>query len=314
MSGLDAAELALFADSVRSAVAAHSGARLDAVLAELGWVEALDAAPQAAVSALFDAQGRTGAVSSSLCRVLAHALGREDTTLVLPWLGGCEPPGTHRDGRLDVRGTLLGPAPSDGRVAVPLGDAVAVVAVSELTLESRHGIDPGAGLLVVTGSDITTDAEPTRGPWSDAVRLGHLALAHELIGTARTMLELACTHARDRVQFGQPIAAFQAVRHRLADAFLAIEAAESLATAAWQDGTQVTAAMAKAVAGRAARTATRHCQQVLAGIGFTTEHRFHLYLRRTLLLDQLLGSSRALTRELGEQMIAKRRLPDLLPL
>ena len=47
--------------------------------------------------------------------------------------------------------------------------------------------------------------------------------------------------------------------------------------------------MAKAVAGRQARTTARHCQQVLAGIGFTTEHPLHHYVRRTLVLDALLG-------------------------
>ena len=72
--------------------------------------------------------------------------------------------------------------------------------------------------------------------------------------------------------------------------------------------------MAKALAGRGARTATRHCQQVLAGIGFTTEHEFHHYVRRVLVLDERFGASRALTRELGRQLLATRRLPPLPPL
>ena len=72
--------------------------------------------------------------------------------------------------------------------------------------------------------------------------------------------------------------------------------------------------MAKAVAGREARTAARHCQQVLAGIGFTTEHPFHLYFRRVLVLDALFGTSRTLTRALGDDLLATRQLPPLLPL
>ena len=82
---------------------------------------------------------------------------------------------------------------------------------------------------------------------------------------------------------------FQAVRHRLADTLVAIEAAD----AGWVQlgrGVAPAAAMAKALAGRGARTAARHCQQVLAGIGFTTEHDFHHYLRRVLVLDQLFGT------------------------
>jgi len=72
--------------------------------------------------------------------------------------------------------------------------------------------------------------------------------------------------------------------------------------------------MAKAVAGRSARTVARHSQQVLAGIGFTTEHPFHTYLRRVLVLDQLLGSARTLTTSLGATVIDHRELPPLLAL
>jgi len=72
--------------------------------------------------------------------------------------------------------------------------------------------------------------------------------------------------------------------------------------------------MAKALAGRGARTAARHCQQVLAGIGFTTEHPLHRYVRRVLVLDQLLGDTRSLTHRLGDDVLATRRLPALLPL
>ena len=128
------------------------------------------------------------------------------------------------------------------------------------------------------------------------------------------MLELARRHALGRVQFGRPIASFQAVRHRLAETLVAVESAEAVLGAAWEDGSPTTAAVAKALAGRGARTAARHCQQVLAGIGFTTEHPFHRYVRRALVLDELFGSSRSLTRELGVELLAARRLPDFAPL
>ena len=143
---------------------------------------------------------------------------------------------------------------------------------------------------------------------------GQRALAHELVGASRAMLALARDHAVDRVQFGVPIASFQAVRHRLAESLVAVEAADAAAGAAWDDGSPSTAMMAKAVAGHSARTVARHAQQVLAGVGFTTEHPFHHHLRRTFVLDALLGSSRRLTLELGEQLLATRQLPPLLPL
>ena len=128
------------------------------------------------------------------------------------------------------------------------------------------------------------------------------------------MLELARSHALDRVQFGRPISEFQAVRHRLADTLVAIETADAGLAAAWDDPSPDTAAMAKALAGRGARSAARHCQQVLAGIGFTTEHPLHRYVRRVLVLDQLLGAGRSLTTQLGTALVRSRQLSPLLPL
>jgi alkylation response protein AidB-like acyl-CoA dehydrogenase len=84
--------------------------------------------------------------------------------------------------------------------------------------------------------------------------------------------------------------------------------------AAWLDPTPGTSAMAKAVAGRQAKTTARHCQQVLAGIGFTVEHPFHRSVRRNLVLDALLGTSASLTTALGVELVDSRRLPPLLPL
>jgi alkylation response protein AidB-like acyl-CoA dehydrogenase len=128
------------------------------------------------------------------------------------------------------------------------------------------------------------------------------------------MLELARAHALERVQFGRPIAGFQAVRHRLAEALVAIEAADGALAAAWDDPSPFAAGLAKALAGRGARTVARHAQQVLAGIGFTTEHPLHRYVRRVLVLDRLLGDARSLTRQLGEDLLARRSLPAILPL
>jgi alkylation response protein AidB-like acyl-CoA dehydrogenase len=60
--------------------------------------------------------------------------------------------------------------------------------------------------------------------------------------------------------------------------------------------------------------AAKHGQQVLAGIGFTMEHGLHRWVRRVLLLDEVLGSSRTLTKDLGTELLASRQLPRLLPL
>ncbi|MFG2780607.1 acyl-CoA dehydrogenase family protein [Streptomyces prunicolor] len=140
---------------------------------------------------------------------------------------------------------------------------------------------------------------------------GRVALGWWLVGTGRAMLALARQHAVDRVQFGRPLASFQAVRHRLAETLVALDGAEATLVAADDD---LGALLAKAAAGQAALTAARHCQQVLGGIGFTAEHDLHRHVRRAMVLDGLLGSARELTREAGALLRAGGSAPRLVHL
>ena len=138
-------------------------------------------------------------------------------------------------------------------------------------------------------------------PQHDPVPLvaGRIALGWWLVGAGRGMLSLARQHALDRVQFGRPVAGFQAIRHRLAETLVALAGAEATLQLSVAESSDLTAMLAKAAAGQAAMAAARHCQQVLGGIGFTAEHGLHHYVKRALLLDGLLGSARELTREAG---------------
>jgi alkylation response protein AidB-like acyl-CoA dehydrogenase len=178
------------------------------------------------------------------------------------------------------------------------------------------GVAPHLGLVEVTGSDLpfTARRDLDAGDWTEAVALCRLAVGHELVGASRRMLDEARVHALLRIQFDRPISSFQAVRHRLADTLVAIEAGDAALESAWDERSPASAAMAKALAGRAARTTARHGQQVLAGIGFTTEHGFHRSVRRVLVLDELFGSAASLTRELGRRLLATGELPPLPPL
>ena len=271
-------DLELFERSLEHATTNHTGPELDAALTDLGWPDAFAEDPRVAVSRLFVLQGAACVTSSALTWVVGSD--------VLPPLGQWQSPSTATDG------LLLGGTRDTARFAqTPIA-----------------GVDPSLGLVAVQGG--FTDPVD----WPASLALGQIALGHELVGASRKMLELARDHAVERIQFDQPIAMFQAVRHRLAETLVAIEAAEAALDVAWIDREPVSAAIAKAVAGRAARTAARHSQQVLAGIGFTTEHPFHGYVKRTLVLDQLLGSSHALTRDLGAQILAAGELPPLVPL
>ena len=146
------------------------------------------------------------------------------------------------------------------------------------------------------------------------VAAGRHALGWWLVGAGRAMLALARQHALDRAQFGRPVASFQAIRHRLAETLVAIEGAEGTLVAAAAEPDDLSFLLAKAAAGQAALTASRHCQQVLGGIGFTAEHELHRHIKRVLVLDAMLGSSRELTREAGATLRAKGFAPRLAQL
>ena len=320
---MERAERDVFERGLRHAVEEHSGAALDGALSELGWPDALEVDTREAVSVFFELQGSAHVCSSALDRVLASSMGLDGPPgagFVLPPLGHGRPPGELDGENLVIRGLGTASLLGDG-TAVVVAQAVNTevafcVPTADLALRPVRGMDPELGLVEVhaTVPRGALAPEVVSPSWSSSVALAQLAVGYELVGAARAMLELARQHALERIQFGQAIARFQAVRHRLADTLVGIESADAVLDAAWEDRSPMTAAVAKALAGRGARTASRHCQQVLAGIGFTTEHEFHRYARRVLVLDELFGASRSLTRDLGADLLSARRLPVFAPL
>lgn len=125
-----------------------------------------------------------------------------------------------------------------------------------------------------------------------------LCCAAEQIGVAERALEIAVEHAATRKQFGSPIGSFQAVKHRCADAAVAVEAAASIGLhAAWTlDGAREpdrpSASFAKSVCVEASVRVTASAIQVLGGLGYTWEHPIHLYYRRAMASRQSFGSTR----------------------
>ncbi|HEX3796883.1 MAG TPA: acyl-CoA dehydrogenase family protein [Acidimicrobiales bacterium] len=315
---MESPDLALFRRSVQQATSTARGAELDTRLTDLGWLDAAVEDRSAAVSVMFESQGASNTHSSALDQLLALTMELSlpvgQAAVLLPALRDTAAPGRMEAGRISVRG--IGSDAVDRRelAVVPVSDGPdhRAVAVPLMQLEQRRisGLDAALGLREISG-DIPAGAAEDLGPidWAEVVGVGQLALGHELVGAARTMLDLARTHARNRLQSGRPIASFQAVRHRLAEGLVAVEAAAALLDAAWDEPTPEVAAMAKGMAGRSGRTMARHAQQVLAGIGFTTEHSLHLMVRRTLVLDQMLGASAVLTRVLGAQVLEYKVLP-----
>jgi hypothetical protein len=305
---IDAEERASMEQTARGALldAVASGEEGDAVLAKLGWLELLRDEPDDAIAIVFGALGATGANATALDDVLATALGmkpRGDLAVLLPPFARWEPP--EREG--------LATARASGASGFLV--AGGVVPSASVELRAVSGIDPSAGLYTARlrgGTAHGTDLDPAA--WQRAVALGRRALAHQIAGACRAMLELARSHAMERVQFGRPIARFQAVRHRLADALVAVEALEAALSAARDEPGPETAALAKALAGRTAHTVARHCQQVLAGVGFTTEHAFHRFLKRSIAIEGLFGSADEIAVDLGRRLIATRRVPTLIEL
>ena len=158
-------------------------------------------------------------------------------------------------------------------------------------------MDPSLGLVRVHGAapapSLATGSAASPAAVEAACRR---AISYELIGLATTMLSMAAEYAGTRVQFGQPIGAFQSVKHRLADVLVAVRSAEVVADESWEDAADaaLAAAAAKCLAGRAGRLAAENCLQVMGAIGFTEEHVLHRYIARATVLDVLYGSARSL--------------------
>jgi alkylation response protein AidB-like acyl-CoA dehydrogenase len=322
---MDAEDLRLFAESLRQAALRNKEqglASFDEALEELGWRDALVDEPAAAAAALFAVQGELNVSSSALDDVVLTALGlaaHASTAVALPALGEHLPPGAFHGERLIVRGVGTRRLRDAGEVIVVAirgeGHVVVRVPRADLDLRAVDGMDPWGGWVEVTGEIAAPGVvEATAAAWTAATVSAQVAVAQEITAASRSMLMLARDHAADRIQFGRPIGSFQAVRHRLADSFLAVESADAAVGVGWAEPSTFTAEMAKAIAGRTGRTVARHAQQVLAGMGFTSEHAFHRYFKRVLVLDQLFGSGASLSTEIGNEILATRRLPEPLAL
>jgi alkylation response protein AidB-like acyl-CoA dehydrogenase len=108
-------------------------------------------------------------------------------------------------------------------------------------------------------------------------------LAVEAVGAADRTLERTIEHVRRREQFGRAIGSFQAVKHRLADVYVGVQAARSAAYyAAWATGAggERVGGLALAQALESLRTAASEGIQLHGGVGFTWEHDAHLYFKR----------------------------------
>jgi alkylation response protein AidB-like acyl-CoA dehydrogenase len=181
------------------------------------------------------------------------------------------------------------PGPRVIAVEQPATRLVATLDGSRRVFEADLPSDVPSG----DGDGVPVDPGAVRG----VVERATVALAAEMLGTARWLLAATVAYARERVQFDRPIGSFQAVQHKLADMALAWERAASavayaaMAVDAADDDRHRAVHVAKAAAGEAARRCSKDGMQIHGGIGYTWEHDLHLFLRRAYASEHLLGTT-----------------------
>ncbi|MBK1788357.1 acyl-CoA dehydrogenase family protein [Prauserella cavernicola] len=188
----------------------------------------------------------------------------------------------------------------------PEGDVVAVTDADELTVSPQQAVDHADAALVETSG-----APATVLTGHAAARLrarGTVGLCALQLGVLERALELTAEYARERKQFGQPIGGFQAVRHRLADAHLDVEAVRlTLWQAAWKlsEGSDEGAdapeevATAKYWAAEAGHRVAHTVVHVHGGVGIDVDHPVHRYFVAAKRHEFTFGGATAHLRRLG---------------
>ncbi len=186
-------------------------------------------------------------------------------------------------------------------VPASTADGIALYAVSsaEVSLTPVVSLDMTRQLAHVavdgaTGTLVNADAAAAI---RRALEVGAALLASEQLGLSRWCLEATVDYVKERRQFGRVVGGFQALKHRLADLYTAVESAAAAAryaaatVAADDPDASVAASVAQAFCGEVAVTAAEEAVQMHAGIGMTWEHPTHLYLKRAKADQIALGTS-----------------------
>jgi alkylation response protein AidB-like acyl-CoA dehydrogenase len=169
---------------------------------------------------------------------------------------------------------------------------------AELDAEPLRSIDGSRQLARLragpAGGTVLAAPPAAEAAW----RRGVLGTAAVLVGLAERMLSMTVGYVADRRQFGVPVGSFQAVKHRLADAYVAVEFARPAvlaagwALAAAEDDAAEQASVAKVLASDAATTVAAAAIQCHGAIGYTTEYDLHLFAKRAWALAPSWGSAR----------------------
>jgi alkylation response protein AidB-like acyl-CoA dehydrogenase len=212
-------------------------------------------------------------------------------------------------GAVAVNGLAIDGATAE-EVVVVEGERTVVVPRADLDVTPVEPLDKSRPLarVVLTG-DVSADRVLTHPDRVErAIDEATVALAVEMVGTCQTIFDLTLQYAKDREQFGVPIGSFQALKHKLADMYVALERARACAyfaavTIAEDDERRAVAtSMAKAAVGDAQRLIAQEGIQIHGGIGYTWEHDLHLYVKRAKAGDTLLGTASAHRARIGAHL------------
>ncbi len=187
-------------------------------------------------------------------------------------------------------------------IVVVAGDRLVLVetnatGVGILRKQTMDRTRPLAAVTIDAKIDGAAVSEPAGFAIERALDQARVALAAESLGGADAILDRTVDYTKQRFQFGRAIGSFQALKHRMADMMIAVEAARSAVyyAAAAADDQDATFAEAAAIAHMTAietyQAGSGHAIQLHGGIGFTWEHDAHLFFKRARSAATLLGST-----------------------
>lgn len=210
-------------------------------------------------------------------------------------------------GRALVPGPLVATHLAAGEVpGAATGETVVAAAAGRLVewLDEADVVRPGAeGAVPLRSVDPLTPLHRVPAP-APPDPVAELLTAAEQLGTAVRVCELAVQHARTREQFGQPIGAFQAVKHLCAQMLVRAEVARAAVYAAAVTADRTDIAVARLLADEAAVRGARDCLQVHGGMGFTWDCEVHLHLKRSWVRAQRGGGVTESEERLAADLVA----------
>ncbi|MBQ0849764.1 acyl-CoA/acyl-ACP dehydrogenase [Streptomyces sp. BH-SS-21] len=155
----------------------------------------------------------------------------------------------------------------------------------------RRSLDPARRLVLPRpGGQVLAAGPQVVAGAADALCWARLATAAQALGVGLTLLDRTVAYVKQRSQFGVPVGSFQAVRHRLADAKIALEFARPLVFGAALTMDPADVAAAKVAACEAAYTTARTALQLHGAIGYTAEYDLSLWLTKARALRSAWGS------------------------